>query len=206
MTLPVSATIEVMSEIPPVVVDCDRALAAVQHLVDNVRPDQWAAPTPCSEWNVRQLLQHIAGGNAIYASIATGERPAGPVTAEERAVDRLGDDPVAGFRATGKQMHDAFAAPGFLEGEYDAPMMGKQPGSMLVHMRINELLVHGWDLAHATGQQPNLPEDLAEQALAMWRHALAGRPRGNGPFSEERSVPHDAPASDRLAAFLGRQP
>ena len=195
-----------MTEIPPLVADGDRALAAVQHLVDNVGADQWIAPTPCSEWDVRQLVQHIAGGNAIFATVATGQRPSGPITQEERAIDRLGDDPAAGFRAIGRQMHDAFSAPGFLEAEFDTPMVGMQPGSMIVHMRINELLIHGWDLARATGQPANLPEDLAEQALTMWRQRLGDRPREQTPFSAERSVPDGAPASDRLAAFLGRQP
>jgi len=195
-----------MSDIPPLVADCDRALAAAQHLIDNVRPDQWTAPTPCTEWNVRQLVQHMAGGNVIFASIATRQRPKGPVTQEERDIDRLGDDPAAGFRASGQQMHDAFSAPGFLEGQYETPMLDMRPGSALVHMRTNELLVHGWDLARATGQPANLPEDLSERALTLWQQRLGSAPRENTPFGEERPVADDAPASDRLAAYLGRQP
>ncbi len=195
-----------MRDLPALVADCDRALAAVQHLVDNVRPDQWAAPTPCTEWNVRELVQHMAGGNAIFATVVTRERPSGPVTPEERAGDRLGDNPSEGFRAAGRKLHDALSAPGALEEQFDTPMVGMQPGSMIVHMRINELLIHGWDLARATGQPANLPEDLAEQALAMWRQRLGDRPREQTPFGTERTVPDDAPASDRLAAFLGRQP
>jgi uncharacterized protein (TIGR03086 family) len=195
-----------MSEIPPVVADCDRAFAAVQRLVDAVRPDQWTAPTPCTDWNVRQLLNHVANGNAVFAGLADGTRPSGPVTPEERAIDRLGDDPAAGFRATGEHMHAAFLTPGFLDSTVETPMLGEQPGTTIVHMRINELLIHGWDLARAIGQPPELPEDLAEGALTLWQTRLGGRPREGGPFGVPQPVADDAPAIDRLAAFLGRTP
>jgi uncharacterized protein (TIGR03086 family) len=195
-----------MSELPPVVADSDRLSAAVQALVDGVAPDQWTAPTPCADWNVRQLLHHLTNGNVIFAMIATGERPAGPITPEERAVDYLGDDPAAGFRAVGKRMHDAFLTPGFLDGRFETPFMGEQPGTTIVHMRINEMLIHGWDLARATGQPADLPDDLAEGALKQWQTRLGDRPRDAMPFDDPKPVPADAPAIDRLAAYLGRQP
>jgi uncharacterized protein (TIGR03086 family) len=195
-----------MSEIPPVVADSDRLFDAVQHLVDGIKPDQWTAPTPCPDWNVRQLLQHVTNGNVIFATIATGERAPGPITPEERAVDWLGADPSAGFRATGKVMHDAFLTPGLLEGRFETPVMGEQSGTTMVHMRMNELLIHGWDLARATGQPADLPQDLAEDALTMWQTRLADRPRQGMPFDAPQPVADDAPAIDRLAAFLGRQP
>jgi uncharacterized protein (TIGR03086 family) len=195
-----------MSDIPPAVADCDRTFAAVQRLVDAVQPDQWSAPTPCTDWNVSQLLNHVATGNVVFAGVADGSRPPGPVTPEERAVDRLGDDPAAGFRASGQRMHDAFLTPGFLDGKVETPMMGEQPGTTVVHMRINELLIHGWDLAHAIGHPVDLPDDLAEGALILWQTRLAGRPREGMPFGVPEPVADGAPAIDRLAAFLGRKP
>jgi uncharacterized protein (TIGR03086 family) len=195
-----------MSEIPPIVADSDRLFDAVQHLVDGIKPDQWTASTPCPDWNVRQLLQHVTNGNVIFATIATGERAPGPITPEERAVDWLGADAAAGFRATGKVMHDAFLTPGFLDGRFETPVLGEQSGTTIVHMRMNELLIHGWDLARATGQPADLPEDLAEGALTMWQTRLADRPRQGMPFANPEPVGDDAPAIDRLAAYLGRQP
>jgi uncharacterized protein (TIGR03086 family) len=76
----------------------------------------------------------------------------------------------------------------------------------MVHMRMNELLVHGWDLARATGQPADLPEDLAEGALRSWQTRLADRPRQGMPFAEPTPIAGDAPAIDRLAAYLGRKP
>ncbi len=195
-----------MNEIPPVVADSDRLIDAVARLVDGVRPDQWTASTPCPDWNVRQLLQHVTNGNVIFATIATGERAPGPITPEERAVDWLGADPAAGFRATGKVMHDAFMTPGFLDGRHETPVMGEQSGTTIVHMRMNELLIHGWDLARATAQPADLPEDLAEGALRMWQTRLADRPRQGMPFDEPTPIADGAPAIDRLAAYLGRKP
>jgi uncharacterized protein (TIGR03086 family) len=103
-------------------------------------------------------------------------------------------------------LHDAFLTPGFLDGTVDTPMLGEQPGTTVVHMRINELLIHGWDLAQALGRPPDLPEDLAEGALLLWQTRLADRPREGMPFASPQPVADDAPAIDRLAAFLGRKP
>jgi uncharacterized protein (TIGR03086 family) len=74
-------------------------------------------------------------------------------------------------------------------------------------VRIVELLGHGWDLARATGQPAGYPDGLVERTLAQARHGLADRPDGPGaPFAAEVPVPAGAPAIDRLAGFLGRQP
>jgi uncharacterized protein (TIGR03086 family) len=72
-------------------------------------------------------------------------------------------------------------------------------------VRILENLVHGWDLARATGQPTDFPDDLAERALAAARAQLKSRPAGpNAPFAPEVPVPAGAPAIGRLAGFLGR--
>src|ERR1700680_3669907 len=121
MTSLMSATIRAMTEIPPVVADSDRLFDAVQRLVDGVKPDQWTSPTPCPDWHVRELLQHVTNGNVIFATIATGERAPGPITAEERAVDWLGADPSAGFPAPRKTKPEAFLTARVLGGPLGAP-------------------------------------------------------------------------------------
>ena len=74
----------------------------------------------------------------------------------------------------------------------------------MIQMRITETLIHGWDLARATGQTPAFPEAIAEQTLANMRLTLADRPRDPRGFGMEQPVPADAPAIDRLAGFVGR--
>jgi uncharacterized protein (TIGR03086 family) len=75
----------------------------------------------------------------------------------------------------------------------------------MLHLRITELLVHGWDLARATGQPAHLPDDLAEEELAFARGPHAPDvPRTGHPFGPVQPCPDDTPAIDRLAAYLGR--
>jgi uncharacterized protein (TIGR03086 family) len=186
------------TSLPSPVDDLRRVLDAVQPLVDGVREEQWIAPTPCVEWNVRTLLNHVVTGNQIFEATVRGTPP------PDRTVDHLGDDPSAAFRDSGDALIDAFTQPGVLEGTYPSPL-GDQPGSFLVHMRITETLVHGWDLARATAQPAALPEDLARHALAVAERGMANRPRMPAMFGEAQPAPADAPTLDRLAAFLGGQ-
>jgi uncharacterized protein (TIGR03086 family) len=72
-----------------------------------------------------------------------------------------------------------------------------------LQIRLYDLLTHGWDLAQATGMPAQIPDELAEQALAFVRHQLSTPPR-TGRFAEPQPLDGNAPALDRLAAFLGR--
>jgi uncharacterized protein (TIGR03086 family) len=184
--------------------DLDRILDINGQLVGRVRLDQWAAPTPCAEWDVRQLVGHMTTGNRMFAAIAREEMGDGPEAMQrlrQRVAPGPGDEPVESFRASARELSEAFSRPGFLEGRYLTPL-GEQVGAFLVRMRTTENLVHGWDLARATGQHAGFPEAAVEQALEMVRESLAGRPRPM--FGTEQPAPADAPPLDRLAAFLGR--
>ena len=178
--------------------DLDRALTATEAVVAGIRADQWSAPTPCTELDVRTLLNHVVSGNLLFAALVRGE----PLP--DRGADHLDGDPLTAFQQAAEQLRKAFAAPGVLESVYTAPF-GTGPGSALLHVRVVEALTHGWDLARATGQQAAFPDDVAERALAAARAQLTARPAGTGaPFAAEVPVAEDAPAMDRLAGFLGR--
>ncbi len=186
--------------------DFDRVIDACSLLVRGVRPDQWGLPTPCAEWDVRRLVDHLTSGNRMFAAIADGERPEGAEAFQQlraRVAPAAGDDPVEAFLASAGELREAFGEADFPEGTYPTPA-GEQPGEFLIHMRTTEGLIHGWDLAHATGQTPEFPEAIAEQTLATVRLTLAGRPRDPRGFGPEQPAGEDAPALDRLAAFLGR--
>jgi uncharacterized protein (TIGR03086 family) len=194
-----------MTETSVSLADLDLILDAATRLVEGVGADQWHAATPCTEWDVRQLVDHVTTGNGLFAAIAGGERPEGPDGMQRlrlRATPAPGDDPVAAFRDAADALRRAFSAPGFLEGRYPTPL-GEREGPFLVEMRTTENLVHGWDLSRATGQMVDFPEEATERALEMVRAALAGRPRPM--FGAEQSAPEGAPPLDRLAAFLGRR-
>jgi uncharacterized protein (TIGR03086 family) len=176
-------------------------MAGILPIVAGIGDEQWAAPTPCAGVDVRALVNHLVAGNLHFAALVNGTaRPDGDA-------DHLGAEPVAAFGLAAAELRAALGRPGVLAGTYALPF-GSVPGAELARIRIVEHLGHGWDLARATGQPANFPEDVAERAIEAARRQLAARPEGRaGPgsaFGAQVPVPADAPAIDRLAGFLGR--
>jgi uncharacterized protein (TIGR03086 family) len=165
-------------------------------LLDGIADDQWTAPTPCTDWSVRDVVGHLVGMNLVFvAMFEEGPMP-------ERGIDRLGADPANAFRRSAAALQAAAARPGVLERS-QATQIGVATGGERVQWRIADLLTHGWDLAQATGVVAEVPDDLAEQALTFVQAQLPGQPRA-GRFAEPQPIRDDAPALDRLAAFTGR--
>ena len=174
----------------------DSVLATVEPLVAAVGSDQWDAATPCPGWDVRALLDHLVRGNARYAAALAGQEPPG------QDADSLGADPVGAYRDSAAAVVAAFRAPGALDRPVTVPL-GTVPGETALHLRIVEVLTHGWDLARATGQSAEFPADVAEQELAFTESALDQLPPDR-PFAPPQPVSPDAPAIERLVACLGR--
>jgi uncharacterized protein (TIGR03086 family) len=174
------------------------AAAQADRVVAATRADQLGEPTPCAGWTVRDLINHMVTGNLLFTAIVTGEpRP-------DRTADHLGADHVAAFRDSVIRLSEAFAKHDVLSGTYATPM-GEGPGALLVSMRFNEMVLHAWDVAKATGQSTDLDRDLATASLSSFE-AATFLPRGEGkPFAEPKPAPPDATPADRLAAFMGRQ-
>lgn len=179
----------------------DRAIAGTDRLIAGITADQWSAPTPCTEWDVRALVTHVTSSMLTFAALVRDD-PQPDHGADHQAYHQA-DDPVAGYRSAAAALRAAFGMPGALDRMYQSPI-GPAPGSVLVHLRITELLVHGWDLARATGQPPALPTDLAAGELAVWRAQFREGLPDALPFALARPVAAYAPAIDQLAAFLGR--
>jgi uncharacterized protein (TIGR03086 family) len=142
----------------------------------------------------------VVTGNLIFASLANGAAP------PDRTVDHLGDDPVAALHDSLDQLRGVFAGPDFLEQTVTTPF-GPGTGAMLVELRTNELVVHSWDLARASGQSTDLDRELVEWSLASFqRSPRFAQMRGaeGGPFGPEQPAPDGAPLADQLAAFVGR--
>ncbi|MFC7307777.1 TIGR03086 family metal-binding protein [Streptomyces monticola] len=181
---------------------CARVLDLVQGLVSAVDPvadpEAFNRPTPCADWDVRTLLDHLVWENLLWAGLADG------APRSDFAADHLGDDHVAAFRDAARGSLAAFRRPGMLDQRY-----GPAPGRRIVEQLVIEMLVHGWDLATALGPAAGHPgdlvPDLAEAALPVVHEIYGPLPRTEGgSFGPPRPVPDDAPALDRLAAYLGR--
>ena len=183
----------------------DRLAAGIdgaRRLVVGVGDDQWHRPTPCPDWDVRELVGHLTGGNHRFAALLETDGPLTPPT--RPSGDVLGDDPQAAFEASATALLTAFAVPGRLAALRPSPL-GSVPGETLLWLRVVEHLVHGWDLAQATGQRPEFAPGLAEQALEFSEANLGNVQGGRTPFGSRLPAPPDAPALDRLVALLGRR-
>jgi len=177
-----------------------RANEVLVEILGNITPEQMTLPTPNDEWDVRTLINHLVLGNAWSADVVrTGNapRPSG---------DAIGvRSPLDAYQESWQDASAAFAEPGALGRTVTMPF-GEMPAAGLAMFRFNDLLSHAWDLAKATGQNTDLSPELCEAALAMSRQRLEGADRQHLPFNDEVPVPPDAPAADRLAGYLGKQP
>jgi uncharacterized protein (TIGR03086 family) len=177
-----------------------RALAATGVHVAAVAPGDLARPTPCAEWDVRALLNHVLGNNDLYARAVSGEA----VDWSERERDRVGDDPAAVFAASADVITAALGA-----ADLDAAVafpFGRLPAAQAIAVHFVDVLVHGWDLAMALGRDASLDPRLASAALdivAFYPPELFGTPAY---FAEQRPSPHGAPPDVRLVSALGRTP
>ncbi|MDH6144050.1 uncharacterized protein (TIGR03086 family) [Kitasatospora sp. GP30] len=181
---------------PAIIADLARASAVTGDLIDRIAADQWSAPTPCTEWNVRDLVDHLVGINLVFVALFE------ETTMPEREADHLGTDPAGAYRRSAAALHAAAARPGVLEQSKATPM-GVATGAEWLQWRIGDLLTHGWDLVQATGLAAEPPDDLVEQALSFVRDQLPSQPRA-GRFAESQTIQDNAPAIDQLAALTGR--
>ena len=134
--------------------------------------EQLDAPTPCEGWDVRTLLNHVLQVQCYFRDHALGKE--GGLTAEPP--DLIGDDPVGRAEAVRADMLRVYGEDGVLE--QSGPMLG---------IAFSDVLVHGWDLARATGQDATMPAGLADAAYrddprAVHARAASGavRPRARG--------------------------
>lgn len=176
------------------------ASSELDRLVTKVRDDQWSLSTPCSDWSVRDLVEHITAGNELF-SHALSEGSAMP----EPGLPKGSNDIVEAHSVSIEALLAAFAAPGALDRFVDVPM-GSVPGIAALHLRLVETVVHGWDLARATAQCADFDDDVVRGALDFTDRQLAQIPPERSPFDAAHPAADDAPALDRLVALLGRDP
>jgi len=174
-------------------------LAKDTALLRAARPEQLGAPTPCSEYDVQALMNHMVGSIQFFAAGANERTSNGDFTAV------TSDDPGTDFHAAAADMINGWRTGGVERTIRLA--IGELPAQLVLDMAIMEFVTHGCDLAKATGQP--VPFSEAELTLTLQRaHAtLPEHFRGEGKaFGHLVEVSPDAPAVDRLLAFMGRQP
>lgn len=179
----------------------ERGLAATGGVVDGVRPEQLQGPTPCPEWDVRLLLHHVIGANWMFAGVAAG----GTMDAAGEMPELTALDPAAVYAESAVAVLDAWRQPGALDRRCHLSF-GDMPARATMAIHFLDTLVHGWDLARATGQDTTLDPELAAAGLAIAEGMISDALRATGAFGPAIPVADGAPVGDRLVAFTGRRP
>jgi uncharacterized protein (TIGR03086 family) len=171
-------------------------------LVKGVRPGQLDNARPCAKFQVRDLLGHFIGNLDTVAGAFRGE----PIP--DQLVPRpelLGDDPGQAYDRVTANFATAIRTPGAMELVLTVPF-GDVPSPVLVGFVAFDLMIHSWDLATATGQKYEPPDELVAEVDAYARQVIAPQWRDGDTFAAAVDSPADATALDRLVAFSGRRP
>ena len=153
--------------------------------------DKLDATTPCDEWDVRSLMNHMLDTQHYFVSAAQGNDASPP---SPHPPELLGDDPVTDFEHARAETLRTFGEKGVIDKT--GPSLG---------IAFSDQLLHGWDLAQATGQDATMPDGLPEAAYEMIHGRFTDEQR-KGIFKPEVTVAPDASAQDKLLGYTGRNP
>ena len=173
------------------------ATAWVTQLLRGVRADQLSLPTPCDEFDVRRLSQHLVG--TVARAVAVAE------TGDAESVSGFADEfDAAAFERSARRAEQVWADDSLLTTPVRVPW-GEVPGGGALWGYVNEALVHGWDLAVATGQNAEADPALVEPTAAVARQFIGAEIRVPGvPFAPVVEPRAAAGPTERLANWSGR--
>jgi uncharacterized protein (TIGR03086 family) len=177
-----------------------RAARGFGERVHAVRDDQWSGPTPCSDWDVRALVNHLVGENRWAPPLFAGGTVAD--VGDRYDGDLLGDDPVAAWDDSAAWAAAAVDDPAAM-GRTVHLSFGDCPGREYAMQLFADLLVHGWDLSRAIGADERLDPELVD-ACAAWFATVAGSYRAGGAVGPRVATPPDADPQTVLLADFGR--
>jgi uncharacterized protein (TIGR03086 family) len=167
-------------------------------LVGRIDAAQLNHPTPCSDFTVHDVLDHMIIGAGTFAYHFRGEDPP-----EIKAPPVYGRVPAAEFTAAMNDLLAATRSPGAMDRDIPAPV-GQMPGSEFARFVVFDGTVHGWDLATATGLAFEPPADVVDAVDGFARDVLTDDMRDGDTFKAATDAPESASQLERLAAFSGR--
>ena len=172
------------------------AVDGFSEAVDAVAPGAWDRPTPCADWDVRALVNHVVGENRWVVPMLAGSTVADVGSALDG--DLLGDDPRQAW-------HDSVGPA--LDAVERTPLdqivhlsFGDFPADEYLWQLTTDVLIHRWDLARATGQSEQLPSNLVD-ACGRWFDNVEDAYRSAGVIGPKVSVQSDDPAAVLLGRF-----
>jgi uncharacterized protein (TIGR03086 family) len=174
----------------------------LREVVAAVPDSAWAAPTPCSEWTARQVLNHARIDKQAYGLVLTGDRPdADPFHPE----DVLDGDPVAELDKVLRAVADGYAGLPADAEQVPTPL-GPMPLAFAAATAAMDAAVHAWDIAVATGQNRPLGVDLAEGIRPAADRLVDQLRDAYRVFAPAREARAEYDRAEALLAFLGRDP
>jgi uncharacterized protein (TIGR03086 family) len=180
-----------------------RVVDTTTAVIDKTTNDQLSNPTLCTEWTVKDLINHMVGGATMFAvSMEEGSVP-DAMLGQLMGGDNVGDDPQGAWATASERAMKAFALPGAMDRTVKLPF-GEMPGGIALNIAIFDVATHACDLAKATGQHVT-DDELLAGALAMGQQMISPELRAPGIFGDEQAAAGKANAEDKLLAFAGRK-
>lgn len=182
----------------------DRYLTALGELdrhMHDISTDQWSSPTPCTEWDVRTLVDHLVYETLWVPDLVTGATLAD--VGDRYEGDRLGGDPVTSWTSA-----RTAAAEGVRAATLDVPVHtsgGELTADEYLTQMLFDAAIHGWDLATSIGADHTIPDDVARD-LKAWFAPQVDQMVAARIIAEPVSVSSEADAATRLIALSGRTP
>ena len=169
-------------------------LGVLQRVLHTIAADDLSRQTPCAEFDVAQLTDHLLGSIAALGGMVGADLP------ERDETDSVERQVVAAARPALDAWHR--------HGLDDTVPFGKgeMPAKGACAVLSLEFLVHAWDYASAVGHKIDAPEPLSEYVLGLARAVIRPEFRGGAGFDDPVDVPEDAGALEQLVAFTGRNP
>jgi uncharacterized protein (TIGR03086 family) len=174
--------------------ECAEATFAVlQHVLHGVADDDLAKQTPCREFDVAALTDHLMNSITVIGGAAGAETPERDQTdSVERQVVLAARPALDAWKRRGLDGNVAFGS-------------NEAPAKMMAGILCLEFLVHAWDYAAALGREVPAPDSLSDYVMGLARNIITPQGRTNAGFDDPIEAPDDASALDQLLAFTGRR-
>jgi uncharacterized protein (TIGR03086 family) len=191
----------------PEIVDLTPAAQQMREILSRIRDGQLTAPTPCASSSLGDLVDHVDGLSLAFAAAAAKDVGAVTSAAPEPDAARLGADWRTRIPARLEALAHAWADPAAWQGTTQVGGV-TLPGAVAGRIALDELVLHGWDIAVASGQPFHAEPGTLRACLEFLTQAYpADKPeRREGIFGPPVDVPEDAPLLDRMVGFAGRDP
>ncbi len=160
-----------------------------------VSPSNWGAPTPCPDWNARQLVGHVVDTQGLILGL---------VGQDIGALPSVDDDPLAAFNAARGVVQRNLDDPEVANTEFEGQFGKMTLAAAVDRFLCTDLVVHGWDLAHAAGLDESIPSDEMQRVRST-AESFGDSMRSPRAFGPAVDAPPHADEQTRLLAFLGRR-